>query len=598
MRIRPLFAILLKLCMGGACFLILVNAINAQPGNDLRKSKANLRFEQARDSLAKALAGQDSMKMAECYYILGKSYIGLENFIQARHNLLRSIAIRERYGPSEEIARAYMRLTECELYEKDKINFDNATRYLRQVLYNSQRAKSHFGLMNAYRGMASIHVLGAKMRKMGIELPFSPSIDSILYYQNSALKIAIALRKPIDIALGYDLLADTWSYLGNYKQGILYEKQAISLYKKLGRVEANIEPYMQLGIRYLEMRQYKLAKHWLDRSKSLSDSCNWRTYTYASALAHSYSAYFMAAGDSGKAMSYQKEEYEQKLKGEESYRKAAVDGITVSLENDRKGYQLALQEKELENRREKARLQSWLIFSSVLLFVLACVVAVLSHRLYKRYKAKSHKNEHLFLEQSHRIKNNLQTISDLLQLQLGDLNEPKAIQVIAESVLRVEAMSFIHKRLYGKNRSIEIEISEYVRDLVNSVLRSYHASDVMVDYQIEKILLHADKAIPLGLIINELVNNACKHALAAQPKPRLSVGCYEVGDDIFLYFEDNGPGFEAQNAKDSFGLELIRIWVANLKGESSFTFGAGTRFTLFFKKRMKMGRNYESEFMR
>jgi two-component sensor histidine kinase len=575
--------------------LSLINLCKAQVNSDLRQSKAYLKFEEAQDSTQKALAAGDSMQIAECYYVLGKRYVGLNNYIKGKQYFLRSLSIRESCGPSEEIARTYTRLIECEFSQRSDGNLDDAVRYAGQIMYNSIKAKTHLGLMNAYRAMGGLHWFAVKTGRRSLLFSSSPSLDSAIYYETKALKIATAMRKPIDIALSYDLLGNIWSDLGKVEKSIFFEMQAIKLYRKIGRVEAAIEPSSDIGQRCFKLGKYKLGKQWLDKSRNLADSCRWGTYDYLSSLSGAYADYYVATGDLAKALSYQKDEYQKKLKGEEAYRRMAIEGLALSLEDDRKELRLEMQRKERTIQEEKAKIQSWIVFLSILSFFFAGVAAILLYKLYKKYRTKSRKNEHLFLEQSHRIKNNLQTISDLLQLPLSTLIEPKAAQVLEESVLRVEAMSFIHRRLYGKHRSVEIEIGEYLEDLIGNILKSYNLADVILECDVERLSLHVDKAILLGLIVNELASNACKYALNKKSEARLYITCRKEGQNLFFVFRDNGPGFEIGRSQPSFGLDLIQIWVDNLEGESSFTFETGTCFTLSFEKQVKHDHRYESE---
>lgn len=576
LRCRTAYLVISIFCIG-------INYSDAQDGKPL-KTKAYRRFEQAQDSLRLALAAGDSMDIAEWHYILGKRYMNLSNYIKARQHVSQAISIWERRGPSEKIARGYTRLFECELMEKNETNLAKAVLYADKILLNSRQAKTHFGMMNAYNARAGLHSYVSRQGKTCAGLPFSPSQDSAIYYQIKALEIAKALRKPLDIALGYDLLGDRLADKGHIEQGIHFEKLAIKLYKKIGYPESTIEPTAQIGFRYVDLKNLRYAKRWLDQSKHLADSLHWGGHTYHAFLAQALARYYAGIGQPTKALAYQKEEYEQRLQGEQSYRKAAIDGIALSQENDHKEYLLGIQKQKIASQQQQAKLQSWLIFLSVLLLVLATIVAVLSRRLSKKYKMESRKNENLFLEQGHRIKNNLARISNILQLQLGSLKEPAAAKALAESVGRVEAMSFIHKRLYGKVQSADIEIGDYIQDLIENVLLSYSLEDTIVNYEMDHVMLDVDKAISLGLIVNELSTNACKYALNRNPVPQLTVICYEKGADLYFSFQDNGPGFELSPSKKSFGLELIQIWVDNLKASSSFTFAGGTCFSLSFKK--------------
>lgn len=165
------------------------------------------------------------------------------------------------------------------------------------------------------------------------------------------------------------------------------------------------------------------------------------------------------------------------------------------------------------------------------------------------------------------------------------LNDDEAKKVMQESLLRIEAMALVHQRLYDSDRMIEVNIFTYIPKLTSGILRSYNQIKLKPDYHLENFWLHVDQIISLGLILNELITNACKYAFANNPIPELSIECWQVDSIINLRVTDNGSGFDSTVQHKSFGLKLIQVFSERLKANYSFS-NHGRMFHMSFKKKV------------
>ncbi len=167
---------------------------------------------------------------------------------------------------------------------------------------------------------------------------------------------------------------------------------------------------------------------------------------------------------------------------------------------------------------------------------------------------------------------------------MGQLSDPLAVAALEESLNRVDAITRVHRRLYEGSRLDEVELAAYVPDLVKGVLRSYEMGHTRQHYEIPEIWMHADAAIPLGLMISELTTNSCKYAFEGHPAPELRVKCLQdLKGNLTFEYSDNGPGFDGSGADSSFGLKLIALLSGQLKGECTFSRESGSVFRLKFK---------------
>lgn len=200
--------------------------------------------------------------------------------------------------------------------------------------------------------------------------------------------------------------------------------------------------------------------------------------------------------------------------------------------------------------------------------------------------------EALLKEIHHRVKNNLQVICSMLNLQLPYIKDEKAIEIFKESQNRIYSMALIHEKLYLSDSLAKIDLSEYIRTLVTNLFLSYGAERIIRSFiNIDNVQLGIDKVIPCALIINELVSNSLKHGF---PGSKRMEGNGEIhieiqsgaGDELTLKVKDNGvgvpEGFEIQRC-ESLGLKLVSVLVKQLKGDIQIISEKGTEFIIKFK---------------
>ena len=196
--------------------------------------------------------------------------------------------------------------------------------------------------------------------------------------------------------------------------------------------------------------------------------------------------------------------------------------------------------------------------------------------------------ELLLKEIHHRVKNNLQAISSLLMLQADQHHDNSEVQAIFHaSRSRVHSMALVHEQLYRSHDFAHIDFIAYVRDLIEQlgVVYSMTAQHVTVQYEINAISLTVETAVPLGLIINELISNIYKHAFPQQQAGHIFIHMSAKNNDITLRIQDNGvglaPGFDWQQS-DSLGLAIVYTLVQQIEGHITFANNSGTMVTISF----------------
>ncbi|MGD2249363.1 MAG: PAS domain S-box protein [Candidatus Methanofastidiosia archaeon] len=197
--------------------------------------------------------------------------------------------------------------------------------------------------------------------------------------------------------------------------------------------------------------------------------------------------------------------------------------------------------------------------------------------------------EVLLREIHHRVKNNIQIISSLLNLQSRYIEDKKYAEMLKESQDRIRSMALIHEKLYQSKNLGDIDFGGYIDTLVKALFRSYgvNQEQVVPTVSVEGVSLEIDYAIPCGLIINELVSNVLRHAFP-DGRGEIMITLRSIGDSIELKISDNGVGIpediDFRNTK-SLGLHLVTILVEDqLGGEIHLDRRCGTTFTITFKR--------------
>ncbi len=301
-----------------------------------------------------------------------------------------------------------------------------------------------------------------------------------------------------------------------------------------------------------------------------------------------YSANALAAhGYSKLAINY-------KDKGIDITRKIYSKDLSESLANFKTKQAVKEKEKEIKHQKEKTTLYGVI---AVLAFVLFIIALLVIRKIKKQSKELSEKNkiirktlkekELLVKEVHHRVKNNFQIVSSLLELQTKGIEDEKALELANQGKNRVKSMALIHQKLYQNENGL-IDFDEYIKLLIGELSSMYSSSNnVKTSIDSEDMMFDVDTAIPLGLIINEIITNSYKYAFRNDKENNLSISIQkEKNKEYKLVIEDNGPGLanviDVKKAK-SLGLRLVNRLVKQLHGTIKQTNNKGAKFEIYFK---------------
>ena len=204
-------------------------------------------------------------------------------------------------------------------------------------------------------------------------------------------------------------------------------------------------------------------------------------------------------------------------------------------------------------------------------------------------KENIHQKEILLKEVHHRVKNNLQVISSILNLQRGYIQDEGTLNIVRECQDRIKSMAFIHENLYQSVDLAEINFPEYLQNLCNNLKYSYMTPDrnISLDFDFEDISLSLDSAIPCGLIVNELVSNCFKYAFKDSKRGDIKISLAKKNNKTILIVHDSGIGLPKDlniETNDSLGLQLVLTLVDQIDGKIKYEYTNGSKFTINFKR--------------
>jgi two-component sensor histidine kinase/tetratricopeptide (TPR) repeat protein len=327
------------------------------------------------------------------------------------------------------------------------------------------------------------------------------------------------------LSFNYGNISDVFLQLGDYKKALMYAHWMLDVALALKAPRRMVDAYGQLASVTKGMKQYDSALYYTDIRNSISDSLDNITKT------------------------------------------GQIAEMQAKFEVNKKEGRIILLEHS--NRIKSERL--WMALGVLLILGLLLLLLGLQKRLLQRQKDKiteqSDRLQWLMKELHHRVKNNLQVVSGLLNMQSRRLKDEESKTAMKESQLRIQAMSLIHQRLYQIENLTTVNFKYYIDDLTGMLLQAYGYRPGSVDLRlnIEKEFLEVDTAMPLALLINEIITNSLKYAYKDVSRPMLAVRLEETDRVLHLSISDNGPGSDGDALQNGFGRKLIAMLAKQLK---------------------------------
>jgi two-component sensor histidine kinase len=369
-----------------------------------------------------------------------------------------------------------------------------------------------------------------------------------------------------------------WLQKGDKKQAMWYYDTAIAIATARELPELYAVVYRNMGEAYYAIQEYQSAYDYAQKYSSKVRELGLGVKTLNLESVKEYLD-LKSSKDEIAVLNNEKQLKELQLLNEATLRQSLekenrfkdsllLRGAELQASHDRE-YQL--QQTKLKNEQH-LRLSLLAGLSSALL------LGSLAFFLYRKQRKKNiiiakqaEELETLMKEIHHRVKNNLQVISSLLDLQSMTIKDTKAASAIKESKNRVQSMALIHQNLYNVGNIKGINMQDYIQNLARSLFDSYNIQPdkISLKTDIDPLSLDVDTVIHIGLTLNELISNALKYAFNEQESGEITVIFKMEDNNLLLKVRDNGKGFKNSydNQGNSFGFKIIRAFAQKLKAK-------------------------------
>lgn len=476
---------------------------------------------------------------------------------------------------------------------------------------NSKVAISYFQrAIRLYKSENDLENLSYCYSQIGVCYFSQYQYENADYYYRKAIELCKKLKLEIDLA---DVLVNqgiTFTYQNKPKEAEENFKRAIALYLKNSYPEGLGGAYNSLAKIYYDRKDFTKAIHYFERSIA-----NFKKYHNYFNLTSAYGGLancYIDLKDFRKAEEYAlkslKIAQETGATEREVFTHETLSRIYFALGDFKKAYQSlndytvlsdtiftrekseALAEMQVRFEVKEVKLKQQVLeenhrWELVILGAIIFVVLLISVLLFFLFRNKKRINtllEQKFemtqasLEQKelmmgeihHRVKNNLQMIYAILDLQARELKDPESVKLIEDSLNRINAISMIHQKLYQSENIRAVHIRSYLDELVQDLIRHFtndHKQPIELHSDCDDLNMDIETALPIGLIVAELITNSCKYAFNEEIKPELYIRLKEDKDQLVLTVSDNGTGKTTTGSGTNFGTKLIQSMSRKLK---------------------------------
>ncbi len=422
----------------------------------------------------------------------------------------------------------------------------------------------------------TLHVLGNNLVALG------RYEEALPYFQRSA-RIGEKYGFYNNLSDTYIALTDLYCQIGDFDNAYNSGKEALKYAELLENDFMVVRSLLSLGKLKNQDRDFDSAITYLQRSIRTATEDFGDIY-YLGLIYQELSEAYEGKNNINESFKAYKKYHELTQLVFNSEADQRITQMQTELEVHQKESTIFLQDEKL---KQQATIQVFtLILTGLMVFFLFFLYRVFNRR--KKYslllEKQNKEKEFLIKEIHHRVKNNLETISSLLSLQTAQIDNQELQDIMIESQNRVHSMGMIHQNLYQGENMTAIEMKQYFQNLGGYIIDSFDATErITFDCAMDSLELDVDRAIPIGLIVNELITNSLKYAFPDNREGQISITLSETDSHLLLKVSDDGIGFDrATGIKGTgFGTQLVNLLTKQLDGNMTLITNRGTE--VFFE---------------
>lgn len=507
--------------------------------------------------------------LAELYLDLSTSLRVVDQNGRALSYLLDAASILEKTGSTEQKVRSKISLGE--MYRKIG-EYETALKVLHQTRELVE--------INSYNYARCMNRLAAVHSESG-------PADSSLYYSFKALETAQQLNEPNLIATSENEIGYMYRVQDRFDEALPRFKRADSLWRSVGMLHYAVNAMHHISVIYGTRLQIEKGLDITHKAYNLVKGKGW--YQIETRLIEDLKSFHLHLGDEDSVLFYDRERLQAVVNWRQEQHKVntrMVEILYTQKQNEQtiREQKILLENEELEIaavRRERSNLLivlSLIGLSLLIIFFYAYKQRKLKIKLSKENSEKEQKNkqltaaltanEVLVQEISHRVKNNLAVLSGLLSMQAARSDNKKVVKELNDSILRIESIATIHKKLYDKRSDAKVDMREALEELSRNILTAMGKNPTdCLKITTEACDLDIAKSVTLCLIINEVITNSCKYG-SVSPEQKLHIELLNNQNKIICRIIDHGQGFNPEKKElntNSLGIYLINLLAKQLK---------------------------------
>jgi two-component sensor histidine kinase len=522
--------------------------------------------------LSYATANKNDKLLGRALNKIGKMFANRGTYDSAAFYGIKALEIAEKRKDSIQICNIITDLGVAELIRKD---YEKAMGYFATSLMiaNSIKDKSL-----ACYNLVNIGTVLLEKKE------YKKAIDYFLktLTQGNELK-----DKPL-IALAYSSLGSAYSNLGDYDKAYAYYQYALLLARETDGKYSTLYILNNIGSILTSKKKYKEAIEYLEQALKENKNDDFKVellITY-STLAEAYAG----LNDFKNAYTYHilYSKVDSIIFNKD--REQATAEVTTKYNIEKKAKEILVLKKDNKIKDLQLSNNRLIIIAAIIIFILTCIILLIFYNKFQIKKKANEEKELLLREIHHRVKNNLQIILSILNIQGRKMKDDRMIGFIRESESRIQTMAIIHEKLYQSDNLTQISFREYISELIDFIYTVYNVDKEKINYTIAEtdIRLDINTAVPLGLIINELICNSLKHAFSEKENGAIFIQLTAIASKEYeLMIRDTGKGlpenFDIKKAS-TLGLKLIQTLARQLEGSLVFENHAGTIVRIHFKE--------------
>lgn len=535
-------------------------------------------FYQAKDS---SILINDSSNYIKSLTFIALAHQVKGDYESASHLSFQALEKAREYNATKEVGTILNNLGALYFELKE---WQNSEKYYHEALTIMTDLKDTSWLARIYGNIAGI----AYMRK-----DYQESIE----YLNLSLEMATSLQQAESIGGAISNMAMVYSTIGENDKAIESYWQGYHILNKLGEKRGVCITLTELSRLYLKTSDYDKAEQTYNKVLKIAQESK-----HVESIANSYEGLaelYAIKNDFKQAYNYQQLHTKWKDSLLNKQRISLITDLNTKYQTEKKEQEnkILLAENQIINtqmqKSKKEKFLLWLIMmSSLLVLILVINQLRIRRKTNKQLRAQFEitqktlkERETLIQEVHHRVKNNMQIISSMLNIQAKSISDQATKQAILESRAKVLSMAMVHQNLYMSDDISKINISAYLTKLLDELEFTFSSDEHEIEIikDIEPLNFDVETSIPLGLIITELFSNIYKHAFNGQQRGEIIISLKKNDQLFHLKVEDNGCGFNQKDIKSqSFGIQLIKSLTKKLRGEISWTSDHGTLVDLKF----------------